>query len=47
MALQSKTIGGSTNNSNWTFKLVVTENSTNTGSNTSSLTVEAFIRQGQ
>lgn len=46
MALQSKTIGGSTNNSNWTFKLVAIENSTNIGNNTSSLTVEAYIGRG-
>lgn len=43
MALQSKTIGGSTNNSNWTYKLIVTENSTNTSNNTSSVTVEVYI----
>lgn len=43
MALQSKTISGSTNNSNWTFKLVAIENSINMGRNTSSLIVEAFI----
>lgn len=43
MALQSKTITGSTNNSNWSHKLVVIENSTNINNNTSSLTVEAYI----
>ena len=37
------TINGSTNNSNWTFKLVATENSTNIANNTSSLTVTAYI----
>ena len=37
------TINGSTNNSNWTFKLVATENSTNVANNTSSLTVTAYI----
>ncbi len=43
MALQTKTIIGSTNNSNWTFKLVVTENSTSIANNTSSVTVTAYI----
>ena len=40
------TITGSTNSSYWTFKLVVTENSTNASANTSSVTVEAFIGRG-
>ena len=43
MALQTKTIIGSTSNSNWTFKLDVTENSTSIANNTSSVTVTACI----
>lgn len=43
MALQFKSITGSTNHSYWTFAIDVTENSTNINNNTSSVTVEAFI----
>ena len=43
MALQSKTITGSTNNSNWTWKMEVIENSTNTSANTSSVTVNSYL----
>lgn len=43
MALQSKTITGSTNNSNWTWKMEVIENSTNTSDNTSSVTVNSYL----
>lgn len=43
MALQSKTITGSTSNSAWTYKLVVTENSTDINSNTSSVSVTAYL----
>lgn len=34
---------GSTNNSNWTFKLEVSENSTDINSNTSNVTVNAYV----
>ncbi len=37
------TINGSTNNSNWTYKLVANENSTSVANNTSSVTVTAYI----
>ena len=43
MALQTKTITGSTNNSNWTWKMEVIENSTNTSANTSSITINTYI----
>jgi len=43
MALQTKTIDGSTNHSSWDFKLIAIENSTSTSGNNSSLTVEAYI----
>ncbi len=43
MALQTKTITGSTNNSNWTWKMEVIENSTNISSNTSSITINSYL----
>ena len=43
MALQSKTITGSTGNSNWSWKMDIIENSTNTSSNTSSVTVNSYL----
>lgn len=44
MALQSKTINGSTNLPTlWSHKIVVTENSTSVANNTSSITVTAYI----
>lgn len=44
MALQSKTITGSTSDSSrWTFKTVVTENSINEDNETHSVTIENFI----
>lgn len=43
MALQTKTIIGSTNNSNWTWKMELIENSTDTSANTSSLTVNSYL----
>ena len=44
MALQSKTINGSTNLPTlWSHKIVVTENSTSIANNTSSVTVTAYI----
>lgn len=43
MALQSKTVSGSTGNSNWSWKMEIIENSTNIGSNTSSVTVNSYL----
>lgn len=43
MALQIKTINGSTGNSNWSWKMEVIENSTNTSSNTSSITINSYL----
>ena len=43
MALQTKTITGSTNNSNWTWKMDVIENSTDINSNTSSVTINTYL----
>lgn len=43
MALQTKTFDGSTNHSYWDFRIVVTENSTSTSGNTSSITVNPQI----
>lgn len=43
MALQSKTITGSTSSNYWSFKLVATENSTSINNNSSSLTTTAYI----
>ena len=43
MALQTKTITGSTNNSNWTWKMEVIENSTDINSNTSSVTINTYL----
>ena len=43
MALQTKTITGSTSSSNWTWKMDVIENSTNTNNNTSSVTINTYL----
>lgn len=43
MALKTKEITGSTNNSLWNFKIKVTENSNNEDNETSSVTVELIL----
>lgn len=43
MAIQTKTITGSTGNSNWTWKMTITENSYSTTNNTSSVTVKTYL----
>lgn len=43
MAIQTKTVKGSTGNSNWTWKMTITENSYSTANNTSSVTVNSYL----